>query len=151
MPNTGLVVIRQIKGFYIAYIAVGISTYIIALLLYWSLWPISVFRYVGDIKIVTPHPVIGQYLEYEMSYCKQSAYKEVESYVQTTYIDHLLYLTPPTIGPLPFGCNTIDIAVPIPKFHPGFYKLQVERTYELNPLRKLTSKSTSDSFYIFDN
>lgn len=140
---------KQLKSYYIAYIAVIITTCIIVLLLYWALWPHVVFKLNRDIKIITPHPIVGDYLEYEMDYCRDPNFAGINAVVQTSFIDHLLYLTPPTVGPLPSGCNTIDIAVPIPRFREGFYKLQVERTYWINPLRREVSKSTSSIFYVY--
>lgn len=137
------------KAYYIAYIAVFLSTAIILLLLYWALWPHTVFKLNRDIKVITPHPTSGEYLEYEMDYCRDESFKGINAVVQTSFIDHLLYLTPPTVGPLPSGCNTIDIVVPIPRFREGYYKLQVERTYWINPLKREVTKSTSELFYVY--
>jgi hypothetical protein len=141
--------IKQIKSYYIAYVAVCISSSILLLFLYWEFWPVWVFKLNRDIKIITPHPVVGESLEYEMDYCKNNSFTGINAVLQTSFIDHLLYLTPPTVGPLPSGCNTIDIYVSLPRFREGFYRLQIERTYWVNPLRREVSKSTSDVFYIY--
>jgi hypothetical protein len=140
----------QIKTYYVAYAALLVTTLIVLLFLYWEFWPQSVFKLNRDIKVITPHPVAGDYIEYEMDYCRNNNFTGINAVVQTSFIDHLLYLTPPTVGPLPSGCNTLDIVVPLPRFRAGFYKLQVERTYWINPLKREVSKSTSDVFYVYD-
>lgn len=105
---------------------------------YLALYPVKTivinnFTYQAPIHIETPvvHP--GDYIKYELDYCK---FTQVVPTSKSQLIDgQIVPLTPVTGGNLPLGCHVTERQVRIPEtVNPGHYYYNKELDYSINPL-----------------
>lgn len=126
--------------------------------LYWylkSYRPIEIIEgptVVNANKTVRVHEV----LHYQFSYCK---YMDVPATIEKEFLDGVRYVVPPitTYNPktADSGVSCTDKnAVPtvgsveVPNIPPGKYKLQLEFTYQVNPIQRVSVKTITEEFII---
>jgi hypothetical protein len=124
------------------------------LLAYWLLYPTTVIEITQPPRVVTWHPVAGEPLEYSFGYCKNSRYDDVHALVEHEMIQgDMVYAFPVTAGRLEPGCHSIVVdlgTVSTLHFPAGDYTIQVTRSYDVNPLRRVTVTARSAPFRIYD-
>ena len=100
----------------------------------------------GPIRVAGTVFVPGDWLRYEMDYCKS---QDIEAEVHYSWIDGVAYAMPGVaLHRLKTGCGTITDAVLVPHIPPGKYKLEIERIYRASPLRTVEVRTVSAPFYV---
>jgi hypothetical protein len=124
----------------------------VGLLWFWLLWP--------EYPLMLKHPIqvieVQQFgasntVIYTMDYCKDQKYANLDSEVHYMLVNHdavLHELPGMAMGTLPFGCNVVKIALPLPLLQPGVYILRMIRLYHVNPLRPIEVASESPPFEV---
>lgn len=66
-----------------------------------------------------------------------------------SFVDGIIYATPPTAGNLPAGTFTIIRAIPVPKeLPPGTYHVHTNLQFEVNPIRTVNYSYDTDEFEV---
>lgn len=140
-----------VRGYHWAYFGLLVAALIVMRMLYWELWPQWVFRFNRPIEIVTVHPVTGEYLEYQMDYCKNMKFEDRIGTVEAYFEDHSLTILPDERSPIPAGCNVLRFGIMLPHLRPGIYYLHIRKQYFINPLKEEVDESRSAAVYIYAN
>jgi hypothetical protein len=115
----------------------------------WVLWPYNVMVLREPIQVITPRVVAGEEIQYRLSYCKNPRFGEMDAEVRHTFLDGLIHSVPSVSGPLPSGCHTVIVSLPMPKLPSGLYTLTMDRRYKVNPIREVLIDSRSQPFYVY--
>lgn len=114
-------------------------------LLQWTK-PTLLFTINGPLKIFGSEFHPGDWLDYQMDYCKTTTVDAEEHY---SWNDDVSYSTPGmAVRDLPQGCHTTLVRVLVPKIPPGHYKLEMIRVYQPTPLRRVEIRALSNMFTI---
>lgn len=126
---------------FLAYI--GLSVYG-----YWMLYPYNPIV-INSLPMPVEPKVVksGGILELTIDYCKLLP---LPSVVSQRFIDTLVYARPTFIVNNPTGCHTNRVLIPVPEgLSPDEdYYIEQTYTYQVNPIRKIEVKSTSETFKI---
>lgn len=132
----------------ISYLVIVIALLFSVVVFFWLLFPYRVIEF-----NVLPHVIenkqveSGGYLIYEVDYCK---FTNVVPIISKYFADGLLYSTPETIAIIKGkGCGKNRVQVYVPKGLPvGKYRLETIYRYQVNPLRTIDVKTTTEDFEI---
>jgi hypothetical protein len=133
----------------ISYIAILLGILTILTVTYWLTYPYEplVFQ---DEKFPVINKIIkrGEMVVYTSNYCK---YADLPALVTRTFKNELIFLTPTSITNRPIGCNSITIAVTIPKELPsGIFRLENTYEFQVNPIRKIIVLEDTEDFQVVD-
>jgi hypothetical protein len=141
------------KPFYIlAWIAIVGSICLVLLITYWLAWPYKIAEQKAPAKVLTPIVKLGDNLRYELDFCKYTDISPIDTKKQL--VDGLVYPLPvPAIRVLPVGCRKAiaEATIIIPDCAECFNKdvyLELISTYQVNPLRTVTVKFTTEKFQV---
>ena len=132
----------------ISYLVIVIALLFSVVIFYWLLFPYRTIEF-----NVLPHIVenkqvkSGEYLVYQVDYCK---FTSVVPTISKYFADGLLYSTPETIATIKGkGCGKNRVQVYVPKGLPvGKYRMETIYRYQVNPLRSIDIKTTTEEFEI---
>ena len=128
--------------FVVAYLLVGI-------VIFWETYSYKplVFNK-NPAEILTPVVYAGKSLQYKVDYCKNTS---LFAKVSTKFINEISFQLPPTVGTHTKGCGTDIIQKSIPSDLPsGTYYLQMDYTYQINPIREVNVKLTTETFRVIN-
>lgn len=129
----------------LSYLTLVTSFGLLILIGYWLNYPYKPIEF-KSMKILTPIVKQGGILKYDVDYCK---YMALSAEVTRTFNNGIIYATPTTISNNPTGCHVVTIFVIIPPELPATkYTITMRYEYQVNPLRKVEYKVTSDVFQI---
>lgn len=120
---------------------------LVGLVAYWLFVPYRVYDPFDPApRILTPVVKRGSTLLYSGVGCKRLAVKGISS---RSFVDGIVYLTPPVGANRPLGCLTQPVGIAIPKSLPvGHYRLEGEIMYEVNPIRTVTYHYRTGEFEV---
>ena len=142
------------KPFYIlSWVAIACSIGLVLLITYWLAWPYKIATQNGPAKILTPVVKNGEEVRYTLDFCK---YREiVPTSVTRQLVDGVIYTLPAPNSSrvLSLGCKVVESSTPI--ILPGCAEcynrdvyLELISTYQVNPLRRVTVKFTTEKFKV---
>jgi len=133
-----------------AYLSLLLTGGLLAVIIYWLTFPYKVIDFNdGAFRVNNKQVRQGEYLSYEVSYCK---YTESLAEVTISFVDGIIYTTPR--DPQAFyelGCHTKTILLYIPKALPGGkYYLNHNFNFELNPIREVNINAQTEMFEVLE-
>jgi len=129
----------------IAYLTIGIALILIVTFLYWSLFPYQPLV-LSNIKLNKTEVIRGEHLQISFDYCK-SVNLSADMYI--TFIDGIIYNTPPQVSNLPKGCSSSVLSVYVPRALPtGEFMLKGVFKYKVNPIRSVEANGLTQKFII---
>lgn len=129
------------------------GTIIIAFLIlfivgFWLLYPYKTISFnTNESKVLTPEVKKGGLLNHTIDFCK---YTNLSADLTRSFIDGVIYTTPTIKTSNPKGCRTNNLYIEIPNLPPGQYKLKIEMSYKVNPVRTIKSEIYTESFMIVE-
>lgn len=117
--------------------------------IYWLFWPYRIIT-IQDLRVAESTIGPGDFLVFKMDYCKNRAFADTPSIVQYSFVsgDTSYPRFGGRISLIPSGCTSIVEALRVPILPAGSYRLEMIRTYRVNPARDMTVRATSNSFII---
>lgn len=128
-------------------ISLILSSFILLLMFFWSIYPYKpIVINKEPIKVITKEVKKGDILIYELDYCKNNKNK-VE--ISRSFVDGIVFATPTVTTENPLGCTVSNISIQVPETLPnGEYYLKVSYSYQVNPIRKVSVDSTTETFTV---
>lgn len=122
-----------------------VSTF--TLFMFWWLFPYKTVDILEQPYIVSEKIIEqGGSLEYLINACN---YTDKRPKVTKQFIDGIIYSVPEGVVVLPLGCNKTKVIVRVPKnLPPGQYYLKVFVTYEVNPIRNISTDYKTEYFTV---
>lgn len=138
------------KHFWLAvygYGTLALSFGFVALCAFWLNYPYKTIDFRNlPYKTDKENYVQGEYSFYEVTYCK---YTDVMPTLKRQFVDGIIFAVPNSKAVLYMGCRTSKVPFQIPEsLPPGRYKLTIELTYQMNPIRKITAMNESNYFQV---
>ena len=101
-------------------------------------------------RVITKEVKVGDILIYEVDSCK---YKSVPATVTRRFVDEqsTRYPQPTEVSNIKEGCSVIRVPVAIPQLHSGIWYMELEISYQVNPLRTENYHFTTEKFNIIDD
>jgi hypothetical protein len=122
-----------------------LAAIIIVVSAYWLLYPYKPIT-VHSATVMQKTVKQGGTLLLKLDYTKRNPVPGVGT---RSFVDGLVYATPPVKGNVMVGTFTLVRAIPVPKeLPPGTYRLHTVLRYEMNPIRVVGYSYTSDSFTV---
>ena len=136
---------------YMAYLSLLLTAGLLILVICWIVFPYKVIEFNdGDFRVNTKQLYQGEYLSYDVSYCK---YTEALASTTISFVDGIIYTIPK--DPQAFyeiGCHTKTILLYIPKALPaGKYYLDHVFTFQVNPIREVRVEAKTEMFEVIEN
>ena len=129
----------------ISYLTVALAFLIIALAIFWSVYPYKPLV-LSNVKLDRTEVNRGEHIRVSADYCKNTD-KSADLFI--SFIDGVVYNTPPQIINLEKGCHHTVLSVYIPKALPtGEFMLKGVFKYKLNPIREIEVNQLSGKFMI---
>jgi hypothetical protein len=132
-----------------SYLIIALAIIISLYFLYLLYWPVHLPDFKTPFKIIKQEVETGTAMQYQIDYCKYKNYPvELHRYLVN---DTVVLLVGSTMTGVDLGCHVRDFALEIPKGIPsGFYKLDLEYHYKINPFREKIIKIESEQFQVFN-
>lgn len=119
------------------------------LILFWSFYPYVVTKYTSQLLTERTEYTQGDDTFYRVSYCK---YMDLKPEVSKHFVDGLIFNAEQTSANLEMGCSGQAVYLHIPStLPPGNYHIEIELKYQVNPIRTVTVKNTSNWFTVKAN
>jgi len=129
----------------ISYLTVALAFLIIALAIFWSVYPYKPLV-LSNVKLDRTEVNRGEHIRISADYCKNTD-KSADLFI--SFIDGVVYNTSPQIINLEKGCHHTVLSVYIPKALPtGEFVLKGVFRYKVNPIRTIDVNSLSGKFTI---
>lgn len=126
--------------------AFGIAVIAWFILMFWWFFPYKIIKHNDPYGVVPKENHQGGVLMYEMDYCK---YTDVMPTVSRQFVDGIIYVVTASGIGLKKGCGKVTVEIPIPKNLPvGTYHLKTILTYQVNPIRTITSEYVTENFTV---
>lgn len=119
----------------------------IVLATFWFVYPFKTIELKTPLKTDKQTYNAGDILYYTLDYCK---YTKAPVHISRAYVDSVIYSTPDIEAQNPTGCRKSLISIPVPNLPTGMYYLRVSYSYEVNPIRKITSTFNTNLFQIVE-
>lgn len=120
----------------------------LGLLFYWLAYPYNPVVFKDSVfPIVEKDIKAGHPLTYISRYCKYT--KDGYSQISRTFVDGIIFVTPPTTSFRPIGCQSINVQIEVPfNLPPGEYHLHNIYTFQVNPIRTIVIEKDSELFIV---
>lgn len=132
----------------IAWTTILAAIFLIGVLIYWYSYPYKPITFNPQpVKVLTKEIKRGDYLVYEISFCKNTA---IVPLITKTFIDGILYVTPQTVAiNNPLGCKSNLVQNYVPKaLPPGEYVIEISYVYKMNPIRNINISIKTEKFIV---
>ena len=128
-------------------ISLILSSFILLLMFFWTLYPYKpIVINKEPIKVITKEVKKGDILIYELDYCKNDV-NDVS--ISRSFVDGIIFTTPSITVKNPIGCKVSNVSIQVPETLPeGEYYLKVSYSYQVNPIRKVSVDSTTETFTV---
>lgn len=131
---------------YMSIITVLLSFTLLALVLFWLLYPYKTIEFNGEYKTAKTEYVQGEITTYEVNYCK---YTDIRPTVIKKFVDGIEFTSEANRSVLTQGCQKELVELKIPETLPqGKYRLVVYLEYVVNPLRIIKIEHKSNWFVV---
>lgn len=131
--------------YWLARISIWFSFLVLFVIGYWVIFPFKALE-LKNIKLNSTTVNRGEHLVISADYCKY-VNKQADLYV--SFIDGVIYNTPPQIINLEKGCNSTSLSIYIPKALPtGTFMLKGIFKYQVNPIRTIEVTYLTEQFII---
>lgn len=143
-----LVPVRNRFIYYISMAVIAIAIVMVLIASYMAFASVKVIvPNVQPYKVITKEVRPGEAFIYEVDACK---YKAVPSVVTRRFVDEkgTRYPQPPESSNIKQGCGVIRVPIATPQLHPGTWYLDLEISYQVNPLRTENYRFTTETFSI---
>ena len=118
---------------------------LIVLVTFWSIYPYNPLV-LSNVILNKTEVSRGEHLIISADYCK-NVEKEADLFI--SFVDGVIYNTPPQVIDLENGCHRASLSVYIPKALPtGKFSLKGVFRYKVNPIRSIDVNHLSGDFYI---
>ena len=132
-------------NYIIAKVTLYLSFFTILLLGYWLIYPYKPLN-LTNVKLDRTEVNRGEHLLVSADYCKNTS-KPADLYI--SFIDGVIYNTPPQVIDLENGCHKATLSIYIPKALPvGSFMLKGVFKYKVNPIREIEVNHLSEKFTI---
>ncbi len=133
----------------IMYIVAGIiiatAIALIGIVTFWSVYPYKPLE-INKVSIKTEEAKRGEIFIYELDYCKKGS---DQVHISRKFIDGVVYSVPEVYTTNQKGCRVSNIGILIPESLPsGEYRLELDYTYKVNPIRTITVSTITGVFLI---
>jgi hypothetical protein len=131
------------------YTSLSLSFILTILFTYWTVRPYKVIQFKNQpFEILTPVVKAGETLRYRLDYCK---YMDIGSQITRSFIDGVIYDTPPFKTHRDIGCHETVVELKVPKtLQSGRYFLQIDYRYQVNPIRNEDITARTQEFDIIE-
>lgn len=132
----------------IAYIGIAVAQIIMFVVLFWLVYPYKTVEVVDNkIEVVNAPIKQGDPVIYKFKYCR---YNDTPALISRSLEDGFIIDFPDIVGLSAQGCGDATVQTPnLPMGMPaGKYKLNINFTMEVNPIRTIYKHFESDIFYI---
>lgn len=138
---------RELRPVILIYGLLTILTGIVLLVTIWLFYPYQTIEFKNTAyQTEKTEYAQGDTAYYTIDYCK---FSDTVPTIKKFFIDGLRIQAEEHESVLVKGCRTQSVSLKIPKSLPaGRWKLQVESTYQLNPIRTLTTKNETNWFIV---
>ena len=120
---------------------------LIVLITFWYAYPYKPLK-VNNLSVMTREVRRGSTFIYELDYCKKG---EGQAQISRRFVDGVVYSMPDIYVLNPEGCRIINIGIDIPHSLPsGEYRLEIDYSYKVNPIKVVTVKVMTGVFLIVD-
>lgn len=124
---------------------IGMAIFIILVLTYWAIYPYNPLV-LSNVILNKTEVSRGEHLIISADYCK-NVEKEADLFI--SFVDGVIYNTPPQVIDLENGCHRANLSVYIPKALPtGKFSLKEVFRYKVNPIRSIDVNHLSSEFTI---
>ena len=129
----------------LAYLIIGVALLLLVLFIYWSIYPYKPLT-LSNIKLNKTEVNRGEHLQVSFDYCKTV---DLSADMYITFIDGVIYNTPPQVSNLPKGCGSGVISIYVPRALPtGEFMLKGVFKYKVNPIRSVEANGLTEKFII---
>lgn len=131
---------------YMSIITIIMSFALLALVLYWLLFPYKTIEFNGEYKTAKTEYIQGEITTYEVDYCK---YTNIRPEVTKKFVDGIEFTSEANKSVFTQGCRKEIVELKIPETLPqGKYRLVVFLDYIVNPLKTVHIEHKSNWFYV---
>lgn len=122
---------------------------VIVLFLGWSFWPYHVIE-LKQLTTLQAEATQGDSMYMRLDYCKEAQYAGTPGSVRYAFIDGLIQsASGGSRELLPFGCKSMKEGLQVPDtLPPGEYRIEMTRTYRVNPVRTISVSVRSNEFTV---
>ena len=132
-------------NYIIAKVTLYLSFFTILLLGYWLIYPYKPLN-LTNVKLDRTEVNRGEHLLVSADYCKNTS-KPADLYI--SFIDGVIYNTPPQVINLESGCHKATLSIYIPKALPsGDFLLRGVFRYKVNPIRIIEFINITENFTV---
>jgi hypothetical protein len=138
---------KELRPVFLIYGLLSIMTIVVFLVAFWLFYPYQTITF-NKLPYQTEklEYVQGDTAYYTIDYCK---YTDITPTIRKFFVDGLRIQAEEHESKLTPGCRTQRISVKIPKSLPaGKWHVEVESTYQLNPIRTVTTKNETNWFIV---
>lgn len=129
----------------ISYLTIILFVGLIGLLFFWSIYPYKPLV-LTNVRLNKTEVNRGEHLLVSADYCKNTA-KSADLFI--SFVDGIVYNTPPQVIDLESGCHHTTLSIYIPKALPvGSFMLKGVFKYKVNPIREIEVNHLSEKFTI---
>lgn len=132
----------------LSYLVIISAVTLLSIFIYWMVFPYNPITFSPQpIKVVNKEVKRGDYLVYEISFCKNTP---IIPLITKTFIDGILYVTPQTVAiNNPLGCKSNLVQNYVPKaLPPGEYVIEISYVYKMNPIRNINISVKTEKFIV---
>lgn len=135
--------------FLLSFFAIGMGIITVLTVMFWLVYPYKPIVFNDPVFPIRNRIVkAGGTLSYTSDYCKHISLTAI---VSRTFVNGLIFITPPSITKRPNGCHTISVEVSIPHELPaGTYHLENIYSYQVNPIRTVTVSQNTEEFEVVE-
>lgn len=147
MKNMGF---KNRLGYTLSMIIIGVAILMVIVASYMAFVSVNVIvPNIQPYKVITKEVKPGDVFIYEVDACK---YEAVPSTVTRRFVDErgTRYPQPPEASNIAEGCDKIRVPVATPELHTGTWYMDIEVSYQVNPLRKENYRFTTEKFTIVE-
>ena len=130
---------------WLSYITIALAFGLIGLLFYWYLKPYNPLE-LSNVTLDRVEVNRGEHIKVSADYCKNV---NLSAGLYISFIDGVIYNTPPQVIELESGCHHTVLSVYIPRALPtGKYMIKGIFRYKVNPIRTIDVNHLSGEFNI---
>ena len=134
--------------YFFSWLSIMAGAIFILLLTFWLVFPYRPIEF-QDVEFSVKNTMVqrGKMLFYTANYCK---YMKLSAKVTRSFVNSIIYVTPTTITDRPMGCNSLVIGTTVPQeLPPGTYKAEMSYQFQVNPIRTVIVKMTTEEFEVY--
>jgi hypothetical protein len=131
----------------ISWVTIVLALFLLVVASYWTLFPKTPIEFEPVHKVITKTVESGDYLAYQVKYCK---YLDISPLVSKAFVDGIVYEIPQAVyEAYKPGCGVAEVRLYVPRnLPPGQYYIQTTHRYQVNPIQKVDIVTTTEKFEV---